>query len=214
MRSKTETVLSYARRAPVIPVVTLEDVAQAVPLARTLVEAGLPVIEVTLRTPRALDAIAAISRGVPEAVVGAGTILRASQILEAEAAGAAFLVTPGTPAPLGEAVAECRLPALPGASSATEVMALAELGFEVMKFFPAEPLGGVAWLKSILGPLGHVRFCPTGGLSAANAPSYLALPNVVCVGGAWMAPTSAINAGEFQEIARLAREAAMLRRPG
>lgn len=211
MQGKTRTILSFARLAPVIPVVTIEDVHRAVPLARTLVEAGLPVVEVTLRTRAALDAIAAIAREVPQAVLGAGTVTSASQIAQAEAAGARFLVSPGTPARLAEALAAARLPALPGSATISEVMTLMDLGFEVLKFFPAESFGGTSWLKSIHGPLPGVRFCPTGGLGPANAGAYLALPNVVCVGGAWMAPPEAVSAGDFATIARLAREAAALR---
>jgi 2-dehydro-3-deoxyphosphogluconate aldolase/(4S)-4-hydroxy-2-oxoglutarate aldolase len=210
MSAKTESLLSYARLAPVIPVVTIEDARLGIPLARTLVEAGLPVVEVTLRTAAALDAVAAIAKAVPDAVVGAGTILSASQIGEAVEAGAKFIVSPGTPRRLGEALAEADIPALPGCATPSEAMALAELGFEVLKFFPAGPSGGPAWLKSIAGPLPRLRFCPTGGLDTANAGTYLALRNVVCVGGAWMAPPDLIAAEEFATIGRLARECAAL----
>lgn len=211
MSAKNDAVLSFARRAPVIPVVTIEDPAAAVELARTLVEAGLPVVEVTLRTAGALEAIAAITRAVPDAVVAAGTITRAAQIADVEAAGAQFIVTPGTPPKLAEALGEARLPAMPGCATASEAIALAELGFGVLKFFPAGASGGPAWLKSIHGPLRDVRFCPTGGVDAANARDYLALPNVVCVGGSWMVPAAAVAAGDFDTVGRLAREAAGLR---
>ena len=211
---KTEALVGYARRAAVIPVVTIEDARHGIPLARTLVEAGLPVVEVTLRTSAALDAIAAIAKAVPDAIVGAGTVLAASQIAEVVEAGAKFMVSPGTPLRLAEALAEAAIPVLPGCATVSEVMTLADLGFEILKFFPAVPSGGTAWLKSVAGPLPQIRFCPTGGLDQGNAEEFLALPNVICVGGAWMAPTAAITAGDFSTIARLAREAADLRRPG
>lgn len=211
MASKTDTILAFARRAPVIPVVTIEDARRSIDLAQALVRAGLPVIEVTLRTAAALDAIAAMAKAVPDAVIGAGTVTRASHIADAVDAGAKFIVSPGTPARLAEALAEAPVPVLPGASTATEAMALADLGFEVLKFFPAEASGGVAWLKAIAGPLPHLKFCPTGGLDPKNAPNYLALPNVICVGGAWMAPAKAVADGDFATVERLAREAASLR---
>lgn len=211
MRHKTEALLVYCRLAPVIPVVTIEDARHAIPLARTLVEAGLPVIEVTLRTGAALDAIAAIAKAVPEAVVGAGTILAARHIAEAVEAGARFLVTPGTPPALAAAVAASQVPAMPGCATASEAIALAELGFEMLKFFPAGPSGGPAWLKSVGGPLPHLRFCPTGGVDARNAGDYLALANVVCVGGSWMVPAASLGSEDFAAIGRLSREAAGLR---
>lgn len=210
MPTHAETLLAYARRAPVIPVVTIDDARHAIPLARTLVEAGLPVVEVTLRTPPALDAIAAIARAVPEAIVAAGTVVRAGQIAEVVDAGAKFIVTPGTPPDLADALAGAAIPAMPGCATASEAIALASRGFAIVKFFPAGPSGGPAWLKSIAGPLPELRFCPTGGVDAANAGTYLALNNVVCVGGSWMAPAEAIAAGDFARIARLAREAAAL----
>jgi 2-dehydro-3-deoxyphosphogluconate aldolase/(4S)-4-hydroxy-2-oxoglutarate aldolase len=212
-RAKAEALVGYAHRAAVIPVVTIEDARHGIPLARTLVEAGLPVVEVTLRTPAALDAIGAIAKAVPEAVVGAGTILSASQIAEVVEAGAKFIVSPGTPLRLAEALAEAAVPVLPGCATVSEAMTLTDLGFEVLKFFPAVPSGGTAWLKSIAGPLPQARFCPTGGLGPDNAADFLALPNVVCVGGAWMAPPEAIAAGDFSTIARLAKAAAAIRRP-
>jgi 2-dehydro-3-deoxyphosphogluconate aldolase/(4S)-4-hydroxy-2-oxoglutarate aldolase len=212
MNAKTDTLLDYARRAPVIPVVTIDDPAHAVPLAETLVASGLPVVEVTLRTPKALDAMAAIARAVPEAIVAAGTVVRPSQIGEATRAGAAFIVTPGTPRPLAEALAEAPVPVMPGCATVSEAMALAELGFTALKFFPAAASGGAAWLKGIAGPLPHLRFCPTGGIDAANAAAYLGLPNVLCVGGTWVAPAAGIGAGEFDRIGALARAAAALGR--
>ncbi|MDQ4134545.1 MAG: bifunctional 4-hydroxy-2-oxoglutarate aldolase/2-dehydro-3-deoxy-phosphogluconate aldolase [Pseudomonadota bacterium] len=211
MSSKTDRILSFTRLAPVIPVVTIEDARRSIDLAQALVRAGLPVVEVTLRTGAALDAIAAIAKAVPEAVVAAGTVVRPSQIAEAIDAGAKLIVTPGTPQALAEALKEAPIPAMPGCSSPTEAMALADLGFEVLKFFPAEASGGAAWLKAIGGPLPHLKFCPTGGLNLKNAPDYLALPNVPCIGGTWMVPNQAIADGDFATIGRLSREAAALR---
>ncbi len=212
MPTRTETVLAYARLAPVIPVVTIEDARRSIDLAQTLVEAGLPVVEVTLRTPAALDAIAAIAKAVPDAVVAAGTVVRPGQIAEVVDAGAKFIVTPGTPRGLAEALAEAPIPAMPGCATASEAMALLELGFEAVKFFPAAASGGAAWLKGVQGPLPGLSFCPTGGIDLKNAPAYLDLPNVVCVGGTWVAPAAAIAEGDFGTIGRLAREAAGLRR--
>jgi 2-dehydro-3-deoxyphosphogluconate aldolase/(4S)-4-hydroxy-2-oxoglutarate aldolase len=206
--------LAQIRATPVIPVVTIEDARHSIQLARTLVDAGLPIVEVTLRTDSALDAIAAMVKAVPEAIVGAGTVLAASQIGEAVEAGAKFLVSPGTPPKLADALAGAAVPALPGCATLSEAMALLERGFELLKFFPAVPSGGTAWLKSVFGPLPQARFCPTGGLDNGNADEFLALPNVVCVGGAWMAPPDAIAAGDFERIARFARGAATIRKPG
>jgi 2-dehydro-3-deoxyphosphogluconate aldolase/(4S)-4-hydroxy-2-oxoglutarate aldolase len=211
MANHAETLLAYARKAPVIPVVTIDDARHAIPLARTLVEAGLPVVEVTLRTAAALDAIAAIAKAVPEAVVAAGTVVRSSQIAEVVDAGAKFIVTPGTPTDLADALAAAAIPAMPGCATASEAIALASRGFGIVKFFPAGPSGGPAWLKSIAGPLPELRFCPTGGVDAANADAYLALKNVVCVGGSWMAPADAIASGDFARVGGLARDAARLR---
>ena len=170
--------------APVIPVVVLEDAGAAVPLARTLVDAGMRAIEITLRTPAALEAIANVAADVPDAVVGAGTVLSPAQAQDALSAGAEFLVSPGaTPALLDRLAG---MPLLAGAVTASEVMALLERGITAAKFFPAEPSGGVRALKALAGPFPQMRFCPTGGIDAAKAPEYLALPNVACVGGTWM----------------------------
>ncbi|HEY8383758.1 MAG TPA: bifunctional 4-hydroxy-2-oxoglutarate aldolase/2-dehydro-3-deoxy-phosphogluconate aldolase [Microvirga sp.] len=211
MASKSDLLRAYARLAPVIPVVTIDDARRSIDLAQALVAGGLPVVEVTLRTPAALDAIAAIAKAVPDAVVAAGTVVSPSQIAEAADAGAKLIVTPGTPRRLAEALAEAPLPVMPGCATASEAMALMELGFEVLKFFPAAASGGAAWLKGLAGPLPALSFCPTGGIDLASAPTYLALPNVVCVGGTWVAPTAAIRDGDFAGITRLAREAAALR---
>lgn len=198
--------------APVVPVVVIEDAADAVPLARALVAGGLPTIEVTLRTPAALDAIRAISDEVPDAVVGAGTVISADGVDAAVAAGARFLVSPGWTQTLLEAMQRSGVPFLPGVSTTSEVVALLERGVDEMKFFPAEAAGGTAYLRSLAGPLPQVRFCPTGGISLASAPSYLALPNVGCVGGTWMLPADALAAKDWGRIEELAAGAAALRR--
>ncbi|MFE1255425.1 bifunctional 4-hydroxy-2-oxoglutarate aldolase/2-dehydro-3-deoxy-phosphogluconate aldolase [Streptomyces fungicidicus] len=196
--------------APVVPVVVVEDAADAVPLARALVAGGLPAIEVTLRTPAALDAIRAIAGEVPDAVVGAGTVIAPEQAGEAVAAGARFLVSPGWTDVLLAAMRASGVPFLPGVSTTSEVVALLERGVREMKFFPAQAAGGTAYLKSLAGPLPQARFCPTGGIGPDSAPDYLALPNVGCVGGSWMLPADAVAAGDWDRVERLAREAAGL----
>ncbi|GAA4936315.1 bifunctional 4-hydroxy-2-oxoglutarate aldolase/2-dehydro-3-deoxy-phosphogluconate aldolase [Streptomonospora halophila] len=197
--------------APVIPVVVLSDAADAVPLARALVAGGLPAVEVTLRTGAALEAVERIAAEVPEAAVGAGTVTTPEQAEQAAAAGAAFLVSPGCTPALYEAMAATGLPALPGVATASEALALLERGAAAMKFFPAEAAGGRPYLKSLSGPLPQVRFCPTGGITAASAPDYLALPNVGCVGGTWLTPEHAVAAGDWEHVQALARAAADLR---
>ncbi|MFH8466082.1 bifunctional 4-hydroxy-2-oxoglutarate aldolase/2-dehydro-3-deoxy-phosphogluconate aldolase [Streptomyces sp. NPDC017991] len=197
--------------APVVPVVVVEDVSDAVPLARALVAGGLPAIEVTLRTPVALDAIRAIADGVPGAVVGAGTVISPAQVTDSVAAGARFLVSPGWTDALLDAMQASGVAFLPGVSTTSEVVALLERGVREMKFFPAQAAGGTAYLKSLAGPLPQARFCPTGGIGPAVAPEYLALPNVLCVGGSWMLPPDAIASGDWARVERLAREAAGLR---
>jgi len=203
---------SLLGRTPVIPVLTIESAAQAVPLARALLAGGLAVIEVTLRTAAALAAVKAIASEVPQAIVGVGTVTNPTDIGKAVDAGTRFLVSPGNTAALADALAAAPVPALPGCAGVSEAMALAERGFKVLKFFPAEPSGGVAWLKAVAEPLPHIKFCPTGGVNIANAAAYLALPNVVAVGGSWVAPAPMISAGKFDRIAELAREASALRR--
>ncbi|MGG2465749.1 bifunctional 4-hydroxy-2-oxoglutarate aldolase/2-dehydro-3-deoxy-phosphogluconate aldolase [Streptomyces sp. RGM 3693] len=198
--------------APVIPVVVLQDAADAVPLARALVAGGLSAIEVTLRTPAALDAIRAVAEEVPEAVVGAGTLLNPEQVAAAGAAGARFLVSPGWSPRLLGALRDSGLPFLPGVSTASEVVSLLDEGITEMKFFPAEAAGGTAYLTSLAAPLPQARFCPTGGIGLASAPSYLALPNVGCVGGTWMLPGDALAAKDWARVELLAREAAALSR--
>lgn len=197
--------------APVLPVLVIDDAAHAVPLARALVAGGLPAVEVTLRTPAALDAIRAIAAEVPEAVVGAGTVLTPRQAEAALGAGARFLVSPGWTDRLLDAMRASGVPYLPGVSTASEVVALLERGVTEMKFFPAEAAGGVPYLASLASPLAEARFCPTGGIDATRAPGYLVLPNVGCVGGSWMFPGDAVRGTDWARIEQLAREAAALR---
>ncbi|MCL3998694.1 bifunctional 4-hydroxy-2-oxoglutarate aldolase/2-dehydro-3-deoxy-phosphogluconate aldolase [Streptomyces lavenduligriseus] len=210
-RSADPSVLDLA---PVLPVVVLADAADAVPLARALVDGGLPAIEVTLRTPAALEAIRAIAAEVPEAVVGAGTVVTPEQVGAVTAAGARFLVSPGWTEALLTAMRASGVPYLPGVSTASEVVALLERGVREMKFFPAQAAGGTAYLRSLAGPLPQARFCPTGGIGPATAPEYLALPNVGCVGGSWMVPAEAVAARDWDRIEELARAAAGLRGAG
>lgn len=197
--------------APVIPVVVLEDASDAVPLARALVAGGLPAIEVTLRTAAAPEAIRAIAAEVPEAVVGAGTVLTPEQAGTAVAAGARFLVSPGWTGRLLDAMRATGVPCLPGVSTTSEVVALLERGVTEMKFFPAEAAGGTRYLSSLASPLPQARFCPTGGIDEAKAGGYLALPNVGCVGGTWMLPGEALEAKDWSRVQHLAAGAAGLR---
>ena len=199
---------SVLHAAPVIPVVVIDDAACAVPLARALVAGGVPAIEVTLRTPAALAAVRAIAQEVEGAIVGVGTVRRPQDLLDAKQAGACFAVSPGATPALLSAAKDIALPWLPGAATASEVMALAEQGFLYQKFFPAEAAGGVAALRALHGPLPEVRFCATGGIGAHNARNYLATPNVACVGGSWLTPSHLVAAGEWEAIEALARAAA------
>ncbi|MFF0510306.1 bifunctional 4-hydroxy-2-oxoglutarate aldolase/2-dehydro-3-deoxy-phosphogluconate aldolase [Streptomyces sp. NPDC004250] len=196
--------------APVVPVVVVDDLADAVPLARALVAGGLPAIEVTLRTPVAVDAIRAIAGEVPGAVVGAGTVITPDQVAEVVAAGARFLVSPGWTDVLLDAMRTSGVPFLPGVSTTSEVVALLERGVREMKFFPAEAAGGTAYLKALAAPLPQARFCPTGGIGPGSAPEYLALPNVGCVGGSWMLPKDAVADRDWDRVEALARAAAAL----
>ena len=198
--------------APVIPVLTIERVADAVPLARALVKGGLPVLEITLRTPTAMAALGAIAEEVPDAVVGAGTVLEAAQVEQIQKLGARFAVSPGCTPSLVAATKAAGLPYLPGVQTVSEAMALAEMGYQVLKFFPAEPAGGRAWLKAAGAPLASLRFCPTGGIGADTAQSYLALRNVACVGGSWIAPAAAVDAKDWSQIERLAAAASRYKR--
>ncbi|MFD8065784.1 bifunctional 4-hydroxy-2-oxoglutarate aldolase/2-dehydro-3-deoxy-phosphogluconate aldolase [Streptomyces parvulus] len=201
---------SVLNLAPVVPVVVVDDLADAVPLARALVAGGLPAIEVTLRTPVAVDAIRAIVGEVPGAVVGAGTVITPDQVGEVVAAGARFLVSPGWTDVLLDAMRSSGVPFLPGVSTTSEVVALLERGVREMKFFPAEAAGGTAYLKALAAPLPQARFCPTGGIGPGSAPDYLALPNVGCVGGSWMLPKDAVAGRDWGRVEALAREAAAL----
>lgn len=200
---------ALCRRAPVIPVLVIEDAAHARPLAEALVAGGLPVLEVTLRTPAALDAIRDMVR-VAGCIVGAGTLITPDDVEAAQKAGARFGVSPGATPMLLDAARSGDLPLLPGAATATEAMALLERGYTVQKFFPAEAAGGVAALKALAGPLPQIRFCPTGGIGPTNAADYLALPNTLCVGGSWVAPKDRVAAGDWAAITALAAAAARL----
>ena len=201
---------SLLDRVPVIPVVVLHDVSHAVPVARALVEGGVPVIELTLRTPVALACIEQIAAHVPEILLGAGTIVTPAQAKDAVSAGAQFLVSPGTTDQLAAAMQDTGLPHLPGAATVSEVLRLLELGYEELKFFPAEVSGGAGFLKAVGAPLPQARFCPTGGITPISAPSYLSLANVGCVGGTWLTPADAIAEGDWQRISGLAAESLAL----
>jgi 2-dehydro-3-deoxyphosphogluconate aldolase / (4S)-4-hydroxy-2-oxoglutarate aldolase len=205
-------IAAIAALAPVVPVLTIEKVADAVPLARALVNGGLPVLEITLRTAAALEALKAIARQVPEAVVGAGTVLNERQLDQVREAGARFTVSPCCTPALAKAASAVGMPFLPGVQTVSEAMALADQGFGLMKFFPAEAAGGLGWLKAIGAPLADLRFCPTGGIGPDNATAYLALANVACVGGSWMAPKAAVSQGDWHEVERLASAASRLKR--
>lgn len=205
------TAIDVMSDAPVIPVIVLSDVAHAVPLARALVAGGIRMLEVTLRTPVALACIEAIAREVPEAVAGAGTIRSAADAQASAKAGARFGVSPGYTHSVGKACRELGLPLLPGVATGGEIMAAQEDGYNQLKFFPAMQAGGLAMLKAWQGPFGDVKFCPTGGITAANAPEFLALSNIVCVGGSWLTPQDAVQAGDWARITQLAREAVALK---
>ena len=195
------------RSGPVVPVIVLDDAATAVPLARALLEGGVRVLEVTLRTSAGLESIRRILAEVPDAIVGAGTVLTPDQLVEVERLGAAFAVSPGATARLLDAAADSSMPLLPGSATPSEVMTLLERGYRFMKLFPAEQVGGVELLRALASPLPEARFCPTGGIDAARAESYLALPNVLCVGGSWIVPREAIKRGDWERITALARDA-------
>jgi 2-dehydro-3-deoxyphosphogluconate aldolase/(4S)-4-hydroxy-2-oxoglutarate aldolase len=203
---------AIAALAPVVPVLTIERTADAVPLARALAKGGLPVLEITLRTEAALAALAAIAAEVPDAVVGAGTVLRPRQFDDVTRAGARFAVSPGCTPALVTAARVAGLPFLPGIQTVSEAMVLAEQGFGLMKFFPADVAGGLTWLKAVAAPLAGLRFCPTGGVGVDTAQTYLSLANVACVGGSWVAPRDAVAAGDWPRIERLAAAAAKLKR--
>lgn len=199
------------KRAPVVPVVVIDNVADAVPLARALVAGGLPVLEITLRTPAAMDAIRAIIAEVEGAIIGSGTVLTPAQLAESERAGCAFAVSPGSSARLLDAAEDQAIAFLPGGATASESMALLERGYAIQKFFPAEPAGGAPYLSSLASPLPQVSFCPTGGITFELAPSYLKLANVITIGGSWIAPKKLIEARDWAGIEALARQVAGLR---
>ena len=203
--------LELAAHGPVIPVIVLHRVADAVPMARALLEGGVRVLEVTLRTPVGLACIEAIARAVPEAVVGAGTVCSAADARAAKSAGSCFAVSPGYTAAVGAACREAGLPLLPGVATASEVMAAMADGLLFLKFFPATAAGGIPMLKALAGPFPEIGFCPTGGITADTAPAFLALPNVKVCGGSWLTPQDALDQGDWARITQLARAAAALR---
>lgn len=198
--------------APVIPVITIDAIDDALPLARALVDNGLATLEVTLRTPVALAAIERIAAELPDACVGAGTVLDIVALNSSIRAGARFAISPGATEALYDIAQYTDIPLIPGIATASELMRGLERGWRRFKFFPAESSGGIAALKGFAGPFSQARFCPTGGIDAAKAPAYLALPNVACIGGSWMLPADAIKAGDWARIGALAREAASLKR--
>jgi 2-dehydro-3-deoxyphosphogluconate aldolase / (4S)-4-hydroxy-2-oxoglutarate aldolase len=209
---QSEATTPILRRGPVIPVLTVNDVEDALFQARALIAGGLRVLEITLRTEAALDALASLSKTFPDALIGAGTVLEAGQIKAAVARGARFLVSPGMAPGLLDAAVHSPVPFIPGASTASEALALREKGFRALKFFPAEPAGGESYLASLAGPLPDLIFCPTGGIDAQKAGNYLALPNVACVGGSWMVAPGLLAARDFGKVEQLAREAGALGR--
>lgn len=204
------TILELLRMGPVVPVIVIDNVDDAVPLARALVAGGVRVLEVTLRTDVALEAVARIGREVAGAVVGVGTITRGDDFAAASAAGARFGVSPGLTQELVEAARASALPLLPGVMTPSDVIAAGSAGFKQLKLFPAQQAGGVAMLKALAGPFPDVVFCPTGGITMATAPEFLALPNVVCVGGSWLTPKDAVERGDWAMLSELARRAAAL----
>ncbi|WP_299082746.1 bifunctional 4-hydroxy-2-oxoglutarate aldolase/2-dehydro-3-deoxy-phosphogluconate aldolase [uncultured Ruegeria sp.] len=209
MSDKTQRTREICALAPIVPVLVVDDASQARPLAEALVAGGLPALEVTLRTPAALDAIRAMSQ-VPGGVVGAGTLITPEDVRAAKEAGAQFGVSPGATDALIAACEAEGLPLLPGAATASEAMRLLELGYDMLKFFPAEASGGAPALKAISAPLPQISFCPTGGVSPSNARDYLTLSNVVCAGGSWVAPKQMVEGGDWAGIESLAREASKL----
>jgi 2-dehydro-3-deoxyphosphogluconate aldolase/(4S)-4-hydroxy-2-oxoglutarate aldolase len=203
--------LSLASHGPVIPVIVLQRVADAVPLAEALLAGGVKVLEVTMRTPVALQCIEAIARALPEAIVGAGTVRTAADARAARDAGSVFAVSPGYTAAVSQACRDAGLPLLPGVATASEVMAAQAGGHRLLKFFPAQQAGGVAMLKALGGPFADLQFCPTGGLTPETAPQYLGLPNVPVCGGSWLTPADAVAAGDWARITQLARASHSLR---
>lgn len=206
----TQRIDAVLRQAPVVPVLAVSDLDDAIPLAETLVAAGLPVLEITLRTPVALDVIRRM-RTVPGAIVGAGTVLTRHDLFAVQDAGASFAISPGGTDALYAAAKDASIPLLPGIATASELMRGLEHGYNRFKFFPAESSGSIPALKAFAGPFAHVKFCPTGGIDAAKAPSYLALPNVITVGGSWMVPNDLLKAKDWARIGQIAIEAATLK---
>jgi 2-dehydro-3-deoxyphosphogluconate aldolase/(4S)-4-hydroxy-2-oxoglutarate aldolase len=204
--------IDIASHGPVIPVIVIDRVEDALPLAEALLAGGVKVLEVTLRTAAGLPAIEAIARNLPEAVVGVGTVLNADDARRASEAGARFAVSPGYTSEVGSACKRLDLPLLPGVATSSEIMAALADGFSFLKLFPAEATGGIPLLKSWVSPFGQVSFCPTGGISQATAANYLALPNVRCVGGSWLTPGDAVRTGDWARITQLARETQALRK--
>jgi 2-dehydro-3-deoxyphosphogluconate aldolase/(4S)-4-hydroxy-2-oxoglutarate aldolase len=204
-------VIDILRLGPVMPVLVIDDLSHAVPLARALVAGGIRVLEVTLRTPVALDAVRAMCAAVPDAVVGVGTIASPQDLADSKAAGAVFGVSPGLTASLLEAARQTGLPLLPGTMTPSDVMTARAAGLTACKLFPAAMAGGIGMLKALYGPFADMTFCPTGGIDAASAPQYLALPNVACVGGSWLAPKALVQAGDWSAITALAKAASRLR---
>ncbi|MCF7529322.1 bifunctional 4-hydroxy-2-oxoglutarate aldolase/2-dehydro-3-deoxy-phosphogluconate aldolase [Neisseria lisongii] len=195
----------------VIPVMAIHDLDTAVDLAHALVEGGIPTLEITLRTPVGLEAIRRIAREVPDAIVGAGTVINPEQLQAVADAGAVFAISPGLHPTLAEAAADSSIPLIPGVATPSEVQLALEFGIDTLKLFPAEAVGGKAMLKALYGPYADVRFCPTGGITPATAPDYLALPNVLCVGGSWLTPKTAVQNRDWASITKLAQEAAALK---
>ena len=210
--AKTKKLLALLDGQPVIPVIKIDDARNAVPLARALAAGGLRAIEITLRTGDALEAIRRVAAEVPEAIVGAGTILNPAQFAEAEQAGSKFIVSPGLTRNLLDAAADSEVPLLPGAITPGEIMTARDAGLDFLKFFPTEQAGGVDFIKALASPIADVKFCPTGGVTAKSAPDYLALSNIICVGGSWVAPDAMVKEGRWSEIEALAREASKLRK--
>lgn len=210
MSQKTERLLPILLGQSVIPVLVIENLGDAVPVARALVEGGLKAIEITLRTPAALDAIHAISEDVPDAIVGAGTILNGNHFEAAENAGAKFIVSPGLTGELIDVADESDIPLLPGAITPSELMGALEEGYRCLKFFPAMAAGGIDFVKSLASPFADIKFCPTGGISQNNAAEWLKLPNVICIGGSWVAPKKLVDGKDFAAITALANDATKL----
>lgn len=211
MQANSSPLLARLDGVPVIPVLEFASVDEALHVSEALIAGGLPVLEITLRTPVALDAMRAVAAAFPQACVGAGTVLNAAQLKAVREAGAQFAVSPGLTPALAVAAQGEGIALLPGVATASEAMAALEAGFSFLKFFPAEAAGGVPMLKSLYGPFAQLRFCPTGGINAAKAADYLALPNVVCVGGSWIVPKDAVAAGDWGRIRTLAQQASALR---